>query len=202
MRKAIRVLVFSLLLAAAYTACQRASEENRTDEAAPDSVVLVYNSLSDSVKVAWEDIVENEDQKLANMRRLLQEISYTPTFNQARYDSLMAHLEQITRYRFEAETMTSRQIDQYDSAVARLQREVLDFAVNHPSFEAFPLMGKLTESIAAADQRVLFLRTRYDDYARDYNDFLKGDKGRRLANERVADTANSPQIRPLFQIGE
>ncbi|EMR04565.1 hypothetical protein [Cesiribacter andamanensis] len=200
MRKAIRIFVFVLLMAAAYTACQRASEEKRED--APDSVLVIYNTLNDSVRVAWDRIVTNEEQKLSDMRRLLQEISYTPSYNQVRYDSLWAHLQQINRFRFEAETMTSRQIDQYDSAVTRLQREIVDFARTHPNFDEYALMSKLTDSISAADQRVLFLRTDYDDYARNYNDFLKGSQGTRLQSLQATDTTGTPKIRPLFSLGE
>jgi hypothetical protein len=200
MRKAIRVVVFVLLMAAAYTACQRASEEKRTD--APDSVIVVYNSLNDSVRVAWDRVVANEEQKLSDMRRLLEEISYTPSFDQVRYDSLWAHLQQITRFRFEAETMTSQQIDQYDSAISRLQREIINFASTHPQFDEYALMGKLSDSIYAADERILFLRTHYDDYARNYNDFLKGSQGTRLQAQQGTDTIGSPKIRPLFSLGE
>lgn len=199
MRKAIRVLVFALLFAAAYTACKRASDEKRAEEAAPDSVLVVFNSLRDSVTLAWQDISETEDSKLSDMKRLLQEISYTPVYDQARLDSLSNRLQQVYAMRFEAETMTSEQIDAYDSAVASLQRDIIRFAQNHPSFEQYPLMARLSDSISAADQRTLFLRVRYDNFARDYNDFLKGNQGSFI---QPSDTALPLRERPLFQLGE
>lgn len=199
MRKALRVLVFGILLAAAYTACKRASDEKRADETAPDSVTVVFNSLSDSVTLAWKDISETEDTKLSDMKRLLQEISYTPSFDQARHDSLYNNLQQVYAMRFEAETMTSQQIDRYDSAVSKLQREILDFARNNPSFEQYPLMERLSDSISSADQRTLFLRVRYDNFASQYNDFLKGNKGPII---QPADTAQPLRERPLFQLSQ
>ncbi|WP_224995151.1 hypothetical protein [Cesiribacter sp. SM1] len=199
MQKTIRVCVFVLLMAAAYTACQRASEEKRSEEMAPDSVTVVYNSLNDSIKVAWQDISATEEGKLSDMKRLLQEISYTPSYDKARYDSLWDNLQQVYALRFEAETMTSRQIDRYDSAVSKLQREVIDFARSHPSFEQYPLMGKLSDSIEAADQRTLFLRVRYDQFASEYNDFLKGNQGRMI---QPSDTALPLRERPLFRLSE
>ncbi|AHM62554.1 hypothetical protein D770_21525 [Flammeovirgaceae bacterium 311] len=199
MQKTIRVIVFVLLLAAAYTACQRASEERRSEGAAPDSVTFVYNSLNDSITRAWEDISSTEEGKLSDMKRLLEEISYTPSYNKVRYDSLWNHLQQVYALRFEAETMTSQQIDRYDSAVSRLQREVVDFARTHPSFEQYPLMEKLSDNIEAADQRTLFLRVRYDEFAREYNDFLKGNQGRLI---QPSDTALPLTERPLFQLSE
>jgi hypothetical protein len=199
MQKTIRICVFVLLLAAAYTACQRASEERRSDEMAPDSVTVVYNSLNDSIKVAWQNISTTEEGKLSDMKRLLQEISYTPSYDKARYDSLWDNLQQVYALRFEAETMTSRQIDRYDSAVSSLQREILDFARNHPDFYEYAIMEKLVDSIAAADQKTLFLRVRYDNYAKDYNDFLKGNKGRLI---QPSDTALPLRERPLFQLSE
>lgn len=199
MRKALRVFVFVMLMAAAYTACQRASDEKKAEEIAPDSVKVVYNSLNDSVMMAWKDISSTEEGKLSDMKRLLQEISYTSSFNKERYDSLYNYLQQVYALRFEAETMTSQQIDKYDSAVNRLQREVISFARNHPQFEQYPLMGRLADSIESADQRTLFLRVRYDDFARDYNDFLKGNKGRII---QPSDTALPLRERPLFQLSE
>ena len=199
MRKAVRVFVFTLLVAAAYTACQRASDERRAGEVAPDSVIYVYNSLSDSVRVAWEEISTTEDGKLSDMKRLLQEISYTPNYNTARHDSLYNALQAVYALRFEAETMTSERIDKYDSAVARLQRDIIDFARSNPSFESYPLMARLADSIQAADQRTLFLRVRYDNFANDYNDFLKGNRGSLI---QPSDTVQPLSERPLFQLSE
>lgn len=196
MRKAIRIFVLILLMAAAYTACQRASEERLSDTAA-DSVLVVYKSLDDSVKLAWNEVADNEELKLSDMKRLLQEISYTPVYNQERYDSLWNSLQEVYAIRLEADIMTSEQIDRYDSAVTSLQREVIDFARTHPDFERYPLMGKLADSIEAADNRVLFLRTRYDNYVREYNDFLKGNQGRMI---QPADTTLPLRERPMFQL--
>lgn len=197
MRKVIRVFVLVLLLAAAYTACQRASEEQRTDIGATDSVLVVYKSLNDSVMMAWNEVEANEALKLSDMKRLLEEISYTPVYNKGRYDSLWNTLQELYAIRLEADVMTSEQIDRYDSAITYLQREVIDFAYTHPDFEQYPLMGKLTDSIRAADDRVLFLRSRYDNYVREYNDFLKGNQGRLI---EPADTTLPLRERPMFQL--
>ncbi|MBW3545259.1 MAG: hypothetical protein KY428_06605 [Bacteroidetes bacterium] len=199
MQKAARIVLFIMLMAAAYTACQRASDEKRAEEHAPDSVMLVYNSLSDSVMVAWQQISKTEEGKLSDIKRLLEEISYAPSYDKVHYDSLYNQLQQVYALRFEAENMTSKQIDQYDSAVSKLQREVIAFARANPSFEQFPLMAKLADSIDAADKQTLFLRVRYDEFATQYNDFLKGNQGSVI---KPSDTAKPPQQRPLFQLSE
>lgn len=198
MRKTLRIIILACLCAAAYSACQRASEEKKTGERELeiDSLRITYTGLSDSLQARWRILMSAEEQRLQDMRRLLQEISYTPVYNKVRYDTLLENLEQVYEMRFEQESMTSEEIDKYDSASTRLKTEIIQFALNHPDIEEYPLMGRLIEDIEAADQQVLFHRVQYDNYARDYNHFLYGNR----EYLPKIDTSGIPEEMPMFQI--
>lgn len=200
MRKTIRIILLVCFCAAAYSACQRASEEKKAEEQEleMDSLRLVYTGLSDSLKLRWQILMSEEEQRLQDMRRLLLEISYTPVYNKARYDTLYENLKKVYEMRFEQESMTSEEIDQYDSAASRLKTEIVQFALEHPDIEKYPLMGELIEDIEAADQQILFHRVQYDNYVRDYNHFLYGNR----EYLPKIDTANIPEEMPMFQISE
>lgn len=202
MKKNLRVIIVALLCAASYTACQRASEEKHAEERqeALDSLNQTYYSLSDSMQLRWDVIMAEEDQRLSDMRRLLEEVSYTPehTYNTARLDTLQQQLEQLYNMRFDPLTMTSEQIDEYDSASAAVKSNIINFVQNHPNIEEYPLMGNLIDSLEAAEQRMLFHRVEYDNFARDYNHFLEGNR----EFVREVDTTGLHQKRTLFQISE
>lgn len=200
MRKTIRIVILAFLCAAAYSACQRASEEKKAGDRPQsiDSLNRSFQSLNDSLAVRWEAMIAEDDQKLADMRRLLQEISYFPVYNKARLETLQTQLQHLYDIRYEPESMTSEQIDQYDSATAALKNEIIQFANEHPDVEKYPLVGQLIDSIEASDQRVIFHRVKYDNYARDYNEFLETNR----EFVRTIDTTDLHQKRPLFQLSE
>lgn len=202
MKKKFRIIIIALLCAAAYSACQRASEEKHAEERqeALDSLNQAYYTLSDSMQLRWDVLMAEEEQMLSDMRRLLEEISYTPepTYNAERLDTLQQQLEELYNMRFDPLTMTSEQIDQYDSASAEVKNNIISFAQEHPNIEQYPIMGSLIDSVEAADHRMLFHRVEYDKYARDYNHFLEGNR----EFVRDVDTTGLHQKRTLFQISE
>jgi hypothetical protein len=199
MRRSLRVLLIIISLVAAYSACQRASEENTGDSSLvvleADSIQNAYNEKLSYVDAAWTTYQTEEEEKLTDLKRLLQEISYTESYNQERYDTLMQAVERIQNNMLDASAMTSRQIDQFDSAVSSLQSAVIDFAMTHPDFEKYPMMSHLVDSVGTRDQRILFHRVKYDDYARDYNNFL-------LPARQYVPELSEAEIneRPLFQL--
>lgn len=202
MKTNLRIIIIALLCAASYTACQRATEEKNAEERqlALDSLNQTYYTLSDSLQLRWDTIMAEEDQMLSDLRRLLEEVSYTPahTHNAARLDTLQQQLETLYNMRFDPLTMTSEQIDEYDSAAAEVKNNILTFVENHPDIQKYPIMGSLIDSIEAADQRMLFHRVKYDNYARDYNHFLEGNRD----YVREIDTSGLHRKRTLFQLSE
>lgn len=202
MKSKLKIIIIALLSAAAYSACQRASEEKHAEERqqALDSLNRTYYTLSDSLQLRWDVLMAEDEQILSDLQRLLEEVSYTPshTYNTARLDTLQQQLEKLYDMRFDPLTMTSEQIDQYDSALAEVKRNIIGFAQDHPNIEEYPLMTSLVDSVEAADQRVFLHRVQYDNFARDYNHFLEGNR----EFVRKVDTTGLHRERTLFQLSE
>ena len=148
--------------------------------------------------IAWHAMMEDEDAKLAKMESLLQQVSYWPVFNRPRYDSLYEDLKKLYEMRYDPETMTDEQINAYDSATDHLIVEIKDFARDHPDFEKYPVADSLISEIDEAQQRVLFHRSRYDNYVKDFNYWLEYNQDY-LYDLDTAGTFNLDK-RPLFQL--
>lgn len=200
MRKTLRIFLFALLCAASYSACQRATEEKQSEERQLkiDSLRQTYVGLSDSTEVYWQVLIREEEARLDNMKAVLEELSREPVYNKPRYDSLYEHLQSLYAMRLDAENLSSEKIDRYDSASSALKKEIIDYAQNHPDIEKVPMVTSLIDSVETADQRILFHRVRYDNYARDYNHFLEGNR------EYIPqiDTTGLSRERGLFQLPE
>jgi hypothetical protein len=200
MKKTLRIFLFALLCAASYSACQRATEEKQSEEslAKTDSLRQTYVSLSDSTNAYWQILIAEEENKLDNIKAVLEELSREPIVNKARYDSLYEQLQRLYEMRLTAEELSSEKIDRYDSASSALKNGIIDYAQNHPDVERIPLVTSLLDSVETADQRMLFHRVRYDNYARDYNNFLDGNR----EYIRQIDTTGLARKRGLFQLSE
>lgn len=201
MKKTLRILLIAALSASAYTACQRASEEKQAEDELVliDSLRQTYTGLNDSAAVRWNILIEAEEQKLAHMREILEEFGTPPVFNKPRYDSLEENFQQLYTLRLtEAEELSSEKIDRYDSASQALKSQIFAYAEDHPDIKKFPLITELLDSIETTDQQMLFHRVRYDNFARDFNHFLEGNR----EYLPKIDTTGLALERALFQISE
>jgi TolA-binding protein len=200
MKKKLRIFLFTLLCAASYSACQRATEEKQSEESQVkiDSLRQTYVSLSDSTDAYWQILIAEEENKLDNMKAILEELSHEPIVNKERYNSLYGQLQQLYQMQLTAEDLSSEKIDRYDSASSALKRGIVEYAQNHPDIQSVPMVPSLIDSVEAADQRLLFHRVRYDNYARDYNNFLDGNRD----YIRQIDTTGLSRERGLFQLSE
>ncbi|WP_017731607.1 LemA family protein [Nafulsella turpanensis] len=201
MKKTLRILLITALSASAYTACQRASEEKQAEEELIliDSLQQTFISLNDSAANRWEVILQAEEQKLAQMRAILEELSAPPVFNKSRLESLNKNFKEVYEMRLqEAEDLSHEQIDRYDSASQALKEQIIAYTEDHPDIKKFPLVTELIDSIQATDQQILFHRVRYDNFASDLNHFLEGNR----EYLPKIDTSGLAQERTLFQLPE
>jgi len=121
--------------------CQTGDKSVDTDEL--ESLKLSYQAINDSIAVSWKLMIEDDDEKLFHLKRLVDEITYT---------------------------------NEYDLVIASLITEVSSYASTHPKFENYPLMAELINDIREADNRVLFHRIAFDDFAMEYNALIETNK--------------------------
>ncbi len=150
----------------------KSNEEKKTKEVSTDGAATL-TVLTDSVNTVWTTMIEDDDLKLGYLKRLLDEVSYTNSYNKIKYDSLVSDLALLKKSRYNQKTMSaSDKIDAYDMETTYLESQIFDFAQNHPRFEEYPLMQELINDIAGIDNQTIYHRTHYDNAAIAYNKFI------------------------------
>jgi hypothetical protein len=141
-------------------------------------------------------MIDDDDEKLLFMERLLKEVEYTQNFDRLVQDSLVNRVKSLKDMRYDRFSMSeSSRIDEYDAAIAEATVDVIRYASEHPNYEQYPLMEELINDIRQKDADVLMLRVDYDQAARAYNSFVADNK--KYMNE--LDTSHVQKY-PLFAI--
>lgn len=162
-----------------------------------DSLRSTYLALNDSIVMAWNIMINDDNEKIDNLKRLLEELVYAGGMDTARIADLKLQLGKLKGARYDEYTMTNSDlIDEYDFATNNLVNEVVTFAKSHTSFDRYPLMGQLIREIRNAESRILHHRIYYDLFAKDYNKFLEDHK--ESLTEIESDVEH--QRKPLFEL--
>ena len=164
--------IIYILLISLFSACQT---EKKTEEkqAETDSLAVVYLDLSNEVEAAWDSMMAEEDKKIVSMKRLLEEVSYTNEYDEAKFNALMDDVNTIKDLRVKIDSMETEDIDFYDSVSTGIITKVNNFAKGHPKFNQYPLMQDLIDDIYQYDNQKLIRRNAYDAKALEYNQFIK-----------------------------
>lgn len=173
--KSIRLATVIILAVLVLSQCQTGDKSVDTDEL--ESLKLSYQAINDSIAVSWKLMIEDDDEKLFHLKRLVDEITFTNEYDQGKVDELYLRIEKAKSLRYDQESMQdSGLIDEYDLVIASLINEVSSYASTHPKFENYPLMPELINDIREADNRVLFHRITFDKYAKEYNALIETNK--------------------------
>lgn len=161
-----------------------------------DSLKYTYVKIQDSIDHTWTVMIKDDDEKIAYLKRLLQEVSYTNNYDEEQYEELMNRVEKLKTLRYKRSSMeNSNLIDEYDLAVKSTINDVVGFAKSNPEYEKYPLMEELITDIRSKDNEVLMYRVDYDQSARSYNRFINEHK--KLMDE--IDPEHKEKL-PLFAI--
>lgn len=155
------------------------------------------DQVNDSVQVAWTNMITTDDRKIADTRRLIQEISYTENHDEIRVKEMLNRADQLKLKRYQQNTMTSDQIDAYDAATDSLLRATFLLIEETPEMEKHSLTSSLEEDIKAADSQVIWQRVKYDNWAKKFNAILI-EKDKKVS--KLGDSYSSLQPLPLFEL--
>jgi len=196
MKKALWIL--SLLLVSFFTYhCKRISRPGAAETREIDSLIMKIEILEDSIDRAWQTMIEDDDEKHQFMKRLLLEVSYTNMFDKKRYAELNQMVDDLKDMRYTRATMrNSDLIDQYDSATFEVSRQVIEFALDHPSYEKYPLMAELIDDINNKNGMILIYRVHYDGFAIEKNHLIMDHREKLESKLKNTDIKESP----LFQL--
>ncbi len=191
-------LIFTLLLSMAFACSKNASNSISRDDL--DSLQLTYEQINAELDQTWTEMIMDDDGKLENMRRVLQEVSYSGgNYNRLKHDSISKGVDKLAEMRYDQESMAdSDLITRYDSLTTATMNDLTVFTTGLPQFEQYPLMGQLLQEIFEADDRVLQYRIQYDRAAKWYNQFIE-ENDPYMA--RISSREN-PVPKPLFELPE
>src|SRR5690606_31183311 len=96
----LTTLFFVILCLFIISSCEKKSTPSELTQGAVDSLHLALQTMDDSLEISWQRMMEDDDQKIADARRLLEEISYTNQYNPVQFDSLQQNLKTLTVMRY------------------------------------------------------------------------------------------------------
>ncbi len=154
-------------------ACNKNTSTSLTPTAI-DSLKTVFQDINTQLEAAWNTMIQDDDDKLSNLTRLLQEVEYSGDYNRLKLDSLKKDIDQLAAVRYDQQTMSdSDLINLYDSMTTQAMGEVTVFTTRLSQFDQYPLMGQLIQEVFEADDRILRFRIDYDRAAKQYNSFIE-----------------------------
>lgn len=187
-------ILLSLLVLPLLLACGPSKKSSPEEQA---RLRQTYDSLYKEVNQNWRVMMDDDNEKIFYMKRLLDEITYTNEFDSVLIDSLRYSIVNLQALRYDSLSMAdSDRIDAYDDATSQLSAAIRMTAKNHPEYESYPLMEELTLDILEANDRILLHRIRYDQAAREYNAFME----QNLDDLDPAVATKRPQKFPVFSL--
>lgn len=177
-------------------ACNKNTSTSLTPTAI-DSLKTVFQDINTQLEAAWNTMIQDDDDKLSNLTRLLQEVEYSGDYNRLKLDSLKKDIDQLAAVRYDQQTMSdSDLINLYDSMTTQAMGEVTVFTTRLSQFDQYPLMGQLLQEVFEADDRILRFRIEYDRAAKQYNSFIEEHEPDLplVAKQKVL------QSKPLFEL--
>jgi hypothetical protein len=194
-------IVFLLLLGACTTQTEETKEtpiETKTEEKlSVDSLKIRVQMVHDSMQTAWQIMTISDDEKFSDIKRLLQEATYTSSYNPVKLTKLQTLTDSVLASRYTLENMTSEHIDQYDAATANLLKNVFQFVSETPELENHSITDELLTSIQKSDNDMVNHRVLYDRWAKEYN-YLVYHYKKEL--QQLGEPFSSYKSKPIFQL--
>ena len=165
-----------------------------------DSIKIKTSAITDSLDLAWKRMERNDSTILADLKRLLQEISYTPKHDIIKLKQLEAKLSVVKTKLYTAESMANSQaIDNYDLSSDSLVSDAASLAAATPQVEKYTLITELLNEISSANssQTIATNRAHYDNWAKEYNKIVV-ENAEEL--RKMGEPYASMKMKPLFEI--
>ena len=135
--------------------------------------------ITDSLHTSWDAMIISDDQKIEDIKTLIEEISKTKNADNSELRELQQLSKAIRSKRFNEHTMEdSRKIDTYDMATDSLITYTFSLLKNIPSIDTVQKTIHLKDLIIDADNNIIIYRIHYDNWARQFNEYLEQNPGK------------------------
>jgi hypothetical protein len=171
-----QLIAFAFIIALMSAACSKTKPvtETKTEETQKEnSISDELTVLNDSVDAAWDRMMAADSQKFADIKRLIEEISYCKKYDEKAVENLLKLTKEVDGMRYTQATVSDSLIDLYDSKTSDLINKVRNLKSKTPEIMQHPLADQLENEIMKADgDDLLLYRKKYDQIAGAYNSFL------------------------------
>ncbi len=193
------ILLFSLLLAACTEKARKEAvhEEEEKEELTDEALINRITLSHDSLNTVWREMIESDNQKYDDIRRLLLEASYTRSYNPIALEDLQKRTTEALDSRYDQETMTSEQIDYYDELSESLVKAVFSFVQQTPELQNHGITNQLVVSIQDADNDIIYFRVKYDRWAKEFNQLISNYQSRL---QQMGEPYSSYKVKPIFTL--
>ena len=189
------IFVIPILILVGLCSCEKKTTTTNADTTkVADTTLAILKDMRDSTDKAWALMITSDDQKITDIMRLLQEISYCKKYNVILLDSLNNAVKTMKDKRYKQLTMTSSEIDEYDNFTNLIIARVRYLGSTVQDIQEHPLAESLFADIASADNDVVRYRNLYDHFADEYNNYLETHKS------QLGDKAKDFQKLAVFRL--
>jgi hypothetical protein len=169
--------IFISCCAVILCSCGEKPDTEQTSFTKADSLTDTYLTLQDSILEVWNEMINDDNQKIESMHNVLHELRVSGSVEQQVLESYEERLNQLSNTRYTQKTMGDADIVQeYDFASNTLVTELISLAEAQPQFAYNTTLQKLVDEIRLADQRVNNYRYEYDRITSEYNKFIEQNK--------------------------
>ncbi|HXA00522.1 MAG TPA: hypothetical protein VNW99_00960 [Cytophagaceae bacterium] len=137
------------------------------------------DTITDSLNTSWDAMIISDDQKIEDIKTLVEEISKAKIPDNGELRELQKLSKKIRSRRFNEHTMEdSGKIDAYDMATDSLIMHTFTLLKNNPGIDTLPKTLHLKDQVMDADNNVIIYRIHYDNWARQFNEYLDEHQGK------------------------
>lgn len=197
-RSQVVSVILSLFILCGGSGCkQKLSEQSATTFTEADSLTEIYLNYQDSILLAWNLMINDDNQKIKDMHTLLQELEAAGPLDSDQITVLEQRVMQLKDKRYTPKSLeNSDAIDEYDFASNSLVSELITLAESHPAYLNNTSLQNLVEQIRTAEQRIENYRIDYDAIVTSYNNFLTEHRG----DLSEGDIPGKLEKKPIFQM--
>lgn len=142
-------------------------------------------ALNDSANIAWHAMIQLDSQKFANIKRLVEEISYCKKYDEKGVAKALKLTAEISSLQYTQANLSDSIITLYDTKTDELIRFVRNLKDNTKEITQHPLADQLENEIMEADGQLVTYRSNYDLIATEFNNILDRNKDAIDADSRL-----------------
>lgn len=192
-----RILFISSCCLFSLAGCDSKKPEGDNGFTKADSVTETYLALQDTTLQVWNSMMHDDNRKIKTMEHLLHELMISNPEKREDLEAFQERLDDLASMRYDQGSMSDANlVSEYDFVSNSLVSELLSLAESQKEFAYNTILQKLTDSIRAADQRVMNYRAEYDMIARRFNKFIE--RNNTLLKE--IDEDSFIEKKPLFEM--